>query len=138
VHILAAQCLYGSISWHLWGPQHIQGRLQLEIMHLHPLLGLKTVSQSVAYCSFGSAWPPVSKIEFGCLGRGVTRMPSTSGCALSGFVLVKKVPGTLHFLAKSHGHSFDHQAMNMSHVVNYLYFGNKPSPRKRKVCSVVY
>lgn len=63
----------------------------------------------------------------------MTRMPSTSGCALSGFVLVKKVPGTLHFLAKSHGHSFDHQAMNMSHVVNYLYFGNKPSPRKRKV-----
>ena len=33
-------------------------------------------------------------------GRGVTRVAKTSGCALSGFVLVKKVPGTLHFLAK--------------------------------------
>ena len=57
-------------------------------------------------------------------------MAKTSGCALSGFVLVKKVPGALHFLAKSPGHSFDYQAMNMSHVVNYLYFGNRPSPRR--------
>ena len=46
-------------------------------------------------------------------------MAKTSGCALSGFVLVKKVPGTLHFLAKSSSHSFDHGAMNMSHVVHY-------------------
>ena len=52
-------------------------------------------------------------------GRGVTRVAKTSGCALSGFVLVKKVPGTLHFLAKSSSHSFDHGAMNMSHVVHY-------------------
>ena len=65
--------------------------------------------------------------------RGVTRMAKTSGCALSGFVLVKKVPGALHFLAKSPGHSFDYAAMNMSHVVNYLYFGNKPSPRRHQV-----
>ena len=60
-------------------------------------------------------------------------MAKTSGCALSGFVLVKKVPGALHFLAKSPGHSFDYEAMNMSHVVNYLYFGNKPSPRRQQV-----
>ena len=60
-------------------------------------------------------------------------MAKTAGCAMSGFVLVKKVPGTLHFLAKSPGHSFDHAAMNMSHVVNYLYFGVRPSPRRRKV-----
>lgn len=65
--------------------------------------------------------------------RGVTRVAKSSGCALSGFVLVKKVPGTLHFLAKSPSHSFDHQDMNMSHVVHYLYAGNKPSPRRRKV-----
>lgn len=68
--------------------------------------------------------------------RGVTRMAKTSGCALSGFVLVKKVPGSLHFLAKSPGHSFDYAAMNMSHVVNYLYFGNKPSPRRHQVCKL--
>ena len=64
-------------------------------------------------------------------------MAKTSGCALSGFVLVKKVPGALHFLAKSPGHSFDYAAMNMSHVVNYLYFGNKPSPRRHQVCIAV-
>ncbi|KAK9838766.1 hypothetical protein WJX74_002928 [Apatococcus lobatus] len=64
--------------------------------------------------------------------RGVTRFAKTPGCALSGFVLVKKVPGTLHFLAKSPGHSFDHETINMTHTVNYMYFGNKPSPRRRK------
>lgn len=63
--------------------------------------------------------------------RGVTRIAKTPGCNLSGFVLVKKVPGTLHFLAKSPGHSFDFPAMNMSHVVHQWYFGNKPSPRRR-------
>ncbi len=53
-------------------------------------------------------------------------MARTSGCALSGFVLVKKVPGTLHFLAKSAAHSFDHGAMNMSHVVNYWRAAPRP------------
>lgn len=46
---------------------------------------------------------------------------------------MKKVPGTLHFLAKSPGHSFDFMAMNMSHVVHQWFFGNKPSPRRRQV-----
>ena len=44
-----------------------------------------------------------------------------------------QVPGTLHFVAKAPGHSFDHAAMNLSHSVGYFYFGNKPSPRRRKV-----
>jgi hypothetical protein len=47
-------------------------------------------------------------------------MAKTSGCALSGFVLVKKVPGSMHFLAKSPSHTFDHAAQNLSHVVNYF------------------
>ena len=38
-------------------------------------------------------------------------------------MLVKKVPGTLHFLAKSPGHSFDHNSMNLSHYVHHYYFG---------------
>ena len=61
------------------------------------------------------------------------RVPKSEGCALSGFVLVKKVPGTLHFLPKSAGHSFDYHAINMSHQVGYMYYGNKPSPRRRQV-----
>ena len=55
------------------------------------------------------------------------------GSLSPGFVLVKKVPGTLHFMAKSAGHSFDFVAMNMSHVVHQWFFGNKPSPRRRSV-----
>lgn len=34
-----------------------------------------------------------------------------------GFVLVKKVPGTLHFVARAPGHSFDYLNMNLSHMV---------------------
>jgi hypothetical protein len=47
-----------------------------------------------------------------------------------GFVLVKKVPGTMHFLAKSESHSFDFHAQNLTHVVDHLFIGNKPSPRR--------
>ena len=47
-------------------------------------------------------------------------MAQTSGCALSGFVLVKKVPGSMHFLAKSPSHTFDYNTQNLSHVVNYF------------------
>ena len=70
--------------------------------------------------------------------RGVSKVSASSGCALSGFVLVKKVPGTLHFLAKSSGHSFNYAEMNMSHVVNYLFMGQKPSQRRRKVRSACW
>ena len=45
-------------------------------------------------------------------------------------MLVKKVPGTLHFTARAEGHSFDHAFMNLTHVVHSLYFGSKPTPRK--------
>ncbi|KAI8473082.1 MAG: protein disulfide isomerase [Monoraphidium minutum] len=56
--------------------------------------------------------------------------PTVHGCNMAGFVLVKKVPGTLHFGARAEGHSFDHAWMNMTHVVHSFYFGSKPSPRK--------
>jgi hypothetical protein len=48
----------------------------------------------------------------------------------AGFVLVKKVPGTLHFTPRSEHHSFDHNWMNMTHTVNSFYFGALPSPSK--------
>lgn len=53
-----------------------------------------------------------------------------NGCNLAGFVLVKKVPGTLHFLAKSAGHSFEHDWINMTHHVHFFYFGVRPSPNR--------
>ena len=63
----------------------------------------------------------------------MTRMAKTSGCALSGFVLVKKVPGSMHFLAKSPSHTFDHNKQNLSHVVNY--FCAPPAAFLRLRCS---
>jgi hypothetical protein len=52
------------------------------------------------------------------------------GCNMAGFVLVKKVPGTLHFTARGEGHSFDHAWMNMTHMVHQFYYGSRPSSRK--------
>lgn len=49
---------------------------------------------------------------------------------MAGFVLVKRVPGTLHFAARSEAHTFDHSLMNMSHIIHSLYYGSKPSARK--------
>lgn len=72
-----------------------------------------------------------AQLAYAC--RGMQRVAKSTGCALSGFVLVKKVPGTLHFLPKSSGHSFDYHSVNMSHQVGYMYYGNKPSPRRRQV-----
>ena len=74
-----------------------------------------------------SAGEPHSYVE------GVHKVAGTAGCGLSGFALVKKVPGTLHFTARAAGHSFDGGRMNLSHVVHDYYFGAKPSPRRRKV-----
>lgn len=56
------------------------------------------------------------------------KLSAHAGCNLAGFVLVKKVPGTLHFLAKSGGTSFDHNWMNMTHYIHHFYYGMRPSP----------
>lgn len=48
----------------------------------------------------------------------------------AGFVLVKKVPGTLHFTARDEHHSFDHTWMNMTHVIHSFHFGTQPSLQK--------
>lgn len=56
--------------------------------------------------------------------------PKGSGCNMAGFVMVKKVPGTLHFGARSDGHSFDHAWMNMTHVVHSFYYGTRPTVKK--------
>lgn len=61
---------------------------------------------------------------------GLTAAPKTPGCNLAGFVMVKKVPGTLHFVARHDAHSFDHTWMNMTHLVHSFNIGTRPSPRK--------
>ena len=57
---------------------------------------------------------------------------------MTGFVLCKKVPGSMHFLAKAPGHSFDHMTMNMSHLVHHLYFGTKPTPRRQRALEALH
>ena len=51
---------------------------------------------------------------------------------MTGFVLVKKVPGTMHFHMKQEGISFAGTDIDVSHVVNEFTFGNRPSPRRLK------
>jgi hypothetical protein len=60
----------------------------------------------------------------------ITSLGSAPQSDPAGFVLVKKVPGTLHFTPRSEHHSFDHNWMNMTHTVNSFYFGALPSPSK--------
>jgi thiol-disulfide isomerase/thioredoxin len=64
--------------------------------------------------------------------EGVGKLSRSAGCNFSGFVLVKKVPGTLHFVARAPGHSVDFLNMNMSHYIHAFFFGNLPSPRRRR------
>lgn len=52
---------------------------------------------------------------------------------VAGFVLVKKVPGTLHFTARDEHHSFDHDWMNLTHVVHAFHFGSVPSAHKYRM-----
>lgn len=56
----------------------------------------------------------------------------SQGCNFHGQLLVKKVPGTLHFTARAPGHTVDYMKMNMSHHVHQFFFGTKPTPRKQK------
>lgn len=54
------------------------------------------------------------------------------GCSVTGFVLVKKVPGHLWVTATSKSHSFHAESMNMSHTVHHFYFGQQLSPQRRR------
>lgn len=49
------------------------------------------------------------------------------GCIIDGFVLVKKVPGSLFVTAHSPSHSFEQGMMNMSHHVKSFFIGGSLS-----------
>ena len=68
----------------------------------------------------------------------VALLSRSPGCNFSGFVLVKKVPGTLHFVARAPGHSVDFLSMNMSHYVHSFFFGSLPSPRRRRTLAQLH
>lgn len=69
---------------------------------------------------------------------GLAKTSKSPGCNFSGFVLVKKVPGTLHFVARAPGHSVDFMNMNMSHFVHHFYYGIQPSPRRRQMLQALH
>jgi thiol-disulfide isomerase/thioredoxin len=51
------------------------------------------------------------------------------GCLIKGRLMVNRVPGNFHVMAKSVGHSFDERTSNLSHLVHELTFGPTMSPR---------
>ena len=53
--------------------------------------------------------------------KTVTTSP---GCRLNGFVMVNKVPGTIHIHQSSDFHTFDHENVNMTHFVHKFKFGH--------------
>eukprot|EP00906_Rhabdomonas_costata_P005236 RCo007869 len=55
-----------------------------------------------------------------------TREYAHFGCVISGHIKVSRVPGSLVFLPIAEGHNFHTEAINMSHVVTHLSFGNHP------------
>lgn len=54
-----------------------------------------------------------------------TKAVGETGCALEGFIMVKKVPGSFMIGAESRSHSFDHSFMNVSHIIHDLSFGHE-------------
>lgn len=52
------------------------------------------------------------------------------GCIIDGFVLVKKVPGSLFVTAHSPSHSFEHEMMNMTHHVKSFFIGGSLSAQR--------
>jgi hypothetical protein len=69
---------------------------------------------------------------------GIERTSRSPGCNFAGFVLVKKVPGTLHFVARAPGHTIDYVNQNMSHTVHSFFFGVKPSPKRGQALSKLH
>ena len=67
---------------------------------------------------------------FAAAASGVLVDGAHPGCAIDGFVFVKKVPGALFVSAQSESHSFVAGAMNMSHTVHELFLGHRLAPRR--------
>lgn len=46
----------------------------------------------------------------------------------AGFVLVKKVPGSIHFMDHADFFSFGLTGIDLTHTIHWFYFGARPSP----------
>ena len=61
----------------------------------------------------------------GALAQLVKHDSAAIGCRLDGYVMVKKVPGTIELGAHAVGHSFNNVHLNLSHTVHHLTFGHE-------------
>lgn len=56
------------------------------------------------------------------------------GCLLEGTLLVNRVPGNFHIIARSDSHNFDQKSTNTSHIIHHFSFGPKmPQKLLRKI-----
>jgi len=58
-----------------------------------------------------------------------------TGCNLVGFLMLNRVPGNFHILARSENHNMNPAMANLSHVVHSLYFGNSMTARVSRMVS---
>jgi len=77
---------------------------------------------------------PNEQIDFKVANHAdVVKTRASSGCSITGFVLVKKVPGHVFFTADAkNGHSFDIDKLNVTHQVHHFYFGQQLSASRQK------
>lgn len=58
---------------------------------------------------------------------------SKKGCNLVGFLMLNRVPGNFHILARSENHNMNPSMANLTHVVHKLYFGNTMTNRVKRL-----
>lgn len=77
---------------------------------------------------------PNEQIDFKVANHAdVVQTRASTGCSITGFVLVKKVPGHVFFTADAkNGHSFDVDKLNVTHQVHHFYFGQQLSASRQK------
>ena len=91
--------------------------------------GIRSVPDITAFVDSILSPPKVPGLPAGANAESWKKLPqakgslNATGCNLSGFVIVKKVPGTLHFHSKSEYHTLFQDGANLTHYVNEFSFG---------------
>jgi len=68
--------------------------------------------------------------------RKNTRHKNEEGCRVLGFIMVNRVPGNFHLIARSVNHNLHIAMTNLSHTVNHLSFGEghqRPTPKMKRI-----
>lgn len=68
--------------------------------------------------------------------RQEMRHKNEEGCRVMGHLMVNRVPGNFHIIARSMNHNLHIEMTNLSHTVNHLSFGDlsqKPTPKSKRI-----